>query len=499
MPRLPKLPGANPAASPAVLVALTQGLRCRDHVDLAAALAALGQVEAAEAVVDQITHDPIASIVVLAWMAWCCPDSKAKATWKRRAKAKWKRRDKDRNLGRIGVSACAGMALLAANPTDLLAAAREGISDDHDVPNLARTLVALGRLEEAIALLEEAGGWWTGTGWATGLMRQQDDGFTHHLIAHLVAAQRWDLLGRCMTGLAEGDHVFLGTMSLRIALEGHPDAAEALAVVPQSVLRNAFLGVLVSLPPDVRPTMAALLPALPPHRRALGEVLLGDPSKADALMAREDDAGCQWDPALLAIARDDAAGLEAIDLTGEHAARRTIIGGLRVLSIQGGPARITPWIPRLIALAHGIRRASDRPALLADTGRVLCELGCVDAGQALLEEALVMADGMPKGSDSWLRSSALTRVGSCAIRAGAVPTALQALRRCTAKHDRATLALRIAMFYREAGDVFGTERILTYIKADQHAAREDAIQQVLWRSLPDWRCRWSRSTAPEAG
>ncbi len=496
MPRLPKLPGANPAASPDVLVALTQGLRCRDHIDLAAALAALGHVGAAESVVDQLTHDPIRSVAVLAWMAWCCPDRKAAAKWKRRARALWKRRDTSRDHGQDRtVSALAGLALLDADPTARLVEARAAITDKRGGPLLARTLLALGRLEEAVALLEETGGWWDGTGWSTGLMSLHDDGFTHHLLAHLVEAQRWDLVGRCMTGLVEDDHLFLGTMSLRIALEGHPDAAAALATVPQSVLHNAFLGVLVSLPPAVRPTMAALLPALPPHRRALAEVLLGDPSKAEALMALDDTHGRRWDPAILSIARDDAAGLEACDLSSSHAVLRTVLGGLRVLWLQGGPERIAPWTPGLTEKARGTRL----PPLLADMGRSLCELGCEEAGRALLDEALKSADGMPKGGSSgWQRNDALERVGSYAIRAGDVPTALQALRRCTSKYGRATLAPRIAMAYLKAGDAFGAERILTYIKADQHRDREQAIQAVLWDSLPGWRCRWSRSTEPAA-
>ncbi len=167
-----------------------------------------------------------------------------------------------------------------------------------------------------------------------------------------------------------------------------------------------------------------------------------------------------------------------------------------MLSIQGGPARIAPWIPRFEALARGCDRADETPSLLADMGRLLCALGCAAAGQRLLGEALGIADGMPKGGDlSRVRNAAIERVGGFAIRGEDIPTALQALRRCTSRY-RATLVPRIAMTYLRTGDAFGAERILTYIQANEHRDRESAIQQVLWDSVPGSRCRWSRDTPP---
>ena len=162
----------------------------------------------------------------------------------------------------------------------------------------------------------------------------------------------------------------------------------------------------------------ALLPALPPHRRAIGEHLFGDPDLCAGLLAEDDEHGRHWGPLILAILQDDVAVFEDFMTTSGHGytIQRAAVGGLRALAIGGASEEmLTSWAERLRAADLTIYALDDRAIISAEIARVCCHLGHPDLGEPILMEAFVLAEALSRVDQGWTRANALERVGCHAI------------------------------------------------------------------------------------
>jgi hypothetical protein len=297
---------------------------------------------------------------------------------------------------------------------------------------IIRVLMARGRLDAAVDLLAEHGkAAKTGIGWGIGVMSHYDDGLMSGVLHRLVAERRWDLLGRYAGLLVACDGVFLGSICLSAVLAGHDDAAEALAVLPQPFLTACFLPVLSSMSPEDRPMVAALLPGLSPGRRAVGEELLGDPARADALLAMLNRSHRPWNSLMVSILRDDIESFtEALGTPVDpHTLRRAAVGGIRALKAREDDAGLVRWAAHFGDAVRQTRRESERPHLLAEIGHALCKAGQRDLGEAMLMTAFEDAHALPRDDQGWSRNNALKRVGCLAIRAGAHSVSLKVLQK----------------------------------------------------------------------
>ena len=469
MPRLPKLPGGNPPTTrDAFVEAVAAGAAQRLEIDLLTSLVSAGF----DALADQLMTENSTSVwyesVRLAWMAHCTKDDAYRTKWAEGARAAWEKLREREPAEDTLARQWSAMALIADDPDAALEAALAGKIDHHSILEPVMTLLALGRLDEAIDVLEQRGeAVKRGLGWSTGIMERYDEGFIENLLRRLVDEERWDLLGRVCALSEKHDGAFLSAVTLSTLLTDREDATDALAVVSPTYLRRCFLHTLSRVPAHTHASFAPLVERLPPHRRAIAEVLLGDPSKADALLAEEDQHGRKWDPIIVAILRDDEDAFDAVTGWDEWALRRTSIGAIRALSVKGDDAALRKWADILHATSEQVRE-KDRPHVLADLGRELCVAGARNLGELILMEAFEMAHAMERSSDQgWSRNNALGAVGCNAARAGAWQAALKSMQKCTSKYNRPDIARELALAYARIGDFGGAKQTHSFIKPDQ--------------------------------
>jgi len=495
MPRLPKPPGSNPPAPIDELIeAATAAAAPRMEVDLLAALVAAGHDDAAQTLVDEQGRYAPHRAVLLAWMSWCTHDAERKAAWADESRQLWEQalgggRDLSERQLALGWSAA---ALLADDPDDAIerALAPEVTSDYRLEPVYA--LCALGRLEQAVDVLEQRGdAVRTGVGWSTGVMERYNAAFIDHILERLVADRRWELLGRVCAHSEAHDGAFLSSICLSQALAGREDAADALAVLSPSYLRKCFLHTVSRMPEDARSSVAPLVADLPAHRRAIGEVLFGDPDLADGLLSADDDSGRAWDPLIVAMLRDDRGTLDAVARWDEWALTRTAVGGIRALSVRGDREAMGRWVGYLHDKSAECRD-KDRPHILAQMGRELYMVGYRALGEQLLMEAFGTANDLERSSDQgWSRNNALERVGINAARAGCWQAALKSLQKCTGKYNRAKIAIQMSTLYARMGDFGGAARVLSFIKPDQTVEGYRAGLRLIEATIPGWMGRFN--------
>jgi hypothetical protein len=469
MPRLPRLPGSNPPTPREEFVdAVATAAAGRLEIDLLTSLVSAGCDGVAERLLSENPTSASNEVFRLAWMSHCTRSAEHAKRWAQAAREAWSKALEEDTRGYIGAREWSAMALVSDDPDAEIASALEGDVHHGTILEPIMALLALGRLDDAIDLLEERGeAVKRGLGWGTGILERYDEGFIENLLLRLITERRWDLLGRVGALSERHDGVFLASMTLSELLTDREDAADALAALPTVFLHHCFLHTLSRVPRETHASFAPLLERVPPHRRAIGEVLLGDPSKADALLAEEDGFSRKWDAYIVAILRDDEDAFRAVTGWDDWSLCRTSIGAIRALSIRGDEGALRKWGAILEETTTQVRD-KDRPHVLAELGRELCMAGVRGVGEGILMEAFEMANAMERSSDQgWSRNNALGRVGCNAARAGAWQAALKALQKCTSKYKRPDIARELALAYTRIGDFGGAKQAHSFIKPDQ--------------------------------
>ena len=122
----------------------------------------------------------------------------------------------------------------------------------------------------------------------------------------------------------------------------------------------------------------------------------------------------------------------------------------------------------------------------------MCIRDSREAADALMMEAFVLAEALPRTDQGWSRHNALERVGCFSIRAGSHAAALKSLQKCTSRHRRPTLVRRLAICYVEAGDYAGAARILSFTKPDESHDYSMAAQWAAEALVPGWTARFNQ-------
>ncbi len=469
MPRLPKLPGNNPPTPREEFVdEIATSAARRLELDLLTSLVAAGCEDVAERILSEHPRREGYEAQRLAWMSHCTRSAEHATKWAEGAREAWAQALEGDVPGHMITIGWSAMALISDAPDAALASAAGGDMGYSTTLEPIMALFALGKLDDAVELLEQHGNVVTrGLGWSTGTLERYDEGFIENVLRRLIAEKRWDLLERVATLSEKHDGVFLASMTLSMLLTDREDAADALAALPTAFLHHCFLHTLSRVPREAHASFVPLLERVPPHRRAVGEVLIGDPSKADALLAEEDSFSRKWDAYIVALLRDDEDAFRAVASWDEWSLCRTSIGAIRALSVKGDEGALRKWGTILQETTTQIREKG-RPHVLAELGRELCMAGVRGMGEGILMEAFEMANGMDRSSDQgWSRNNALGRVGCNAARAGAWQTALKSMQKCTSKYNRPDIAKEIALAYTRIGDFGGAKQTYSFIKPDQ--------------------------------
>ena len=453
-------------------------------------LARRGAGPAALTLLQQARLGSAARLLAKGWIAHCSPEpvpgleAEIRADWVQLQQGNWFQASEQ----------VAGACALALVEDDtLLATVAEQIDHKSRALEVCRVLLALGRLDAALPLIAQHGLWREGVGWSLGRLHLYEDAFMLSALRCLIRAERRDLVGRYGAGLVAQDSLMLGSISLRLALraEDIAHAPAVLAVLPDAFLEQCFLGIAAEVPAALLPRLVPLIPRLSGGLEAIAAALLGQPDPST-------EAAAAWTPrrrTILAVARrqPEAFARAAEALKHEHDVRRVVVGAVRCLRVLGaavGDAERDAWIDRLEAL---VRQRPDTPQLrsdlLGELGSVLCQAGWRTRGEALLEEAVALADGVPKAGDQgWARNTALARVCSCCIQAEAWPLALRTMQRCTSKYMRENQAGPLAEVFARAGDFQGAWMIVQF--APEGRSRVVAVAQALLASLPGGGLAW---------
>ncbi len=481
MARIPSAPAARSAGTVDLLYdALAERASSLppgwDRCEAATQLARVGRVEAARALGALL--NPPERVLQLAWLtraAGAAAGDEVRAAWSAYA-ASLDPSKPHRSERVLGWCACALAGVDAGSSPPPL-------GDSNAARMLFRTLVALGRGDEAFALIREHGLWREGVGFAVFRLTVHNDALGMSIPRWIARERRWDRLAALAACYVAMDDMFLGPIKIRLALvpAAEATAGEALAALPDAMLRKCFLAVLAAATPEDRAALAALAPRLDDVDAAIVAAIFAGPARA------------QVDPTVrsrhrlaLAIARGDASTFDEVANTLGDAwnLQRSLVAAVRVLRVRGGDDS-DAWLDRVEALARAVSREHERARVLCELSYALCAMGWRARGEGLLTEALALADALPRTERGRLRSDALEQVCAYATRAEAYPVALAALRKCTAKLKRDACVPPLVTAFARLGDFSGALALAERISTP--SAQAAALVAAVRATLPDGR------------